>query len=88
MKKSNSFIGLTLILAICILYILWNKFILPEKNAYIGVSMDCKFCNENKGSHSHNLDKSSFNTKYENKALSGHRCPVCEQNPGSLHVHL
>ena len=78
---------LVMIIVVCISYILWNNFILPKTNSYIGINMKCKFCHKNKGSHSHNLDKSNFNNKYENIALSDKECPICKQNPGSYHAH-
>ena len=76
------------ILVIIIVYCIYVFFIQKKMNSYIGVNMNCVVCNEIKGSHSHSLDKLSMNNKNENKALSGERCPVCKQNPGSLHTHF
>ena len=70
-----------------IIYFIWKKYGIKSPNSYIGVNMKCKFCHENIGTHSHSLDKSTYNTKYDNMALSGKECVFCKQHLDSLHTH-
>jgi len=91
MRKINNINNIKYVIYLLIiigLYILYKKYLYFNKNSYIGINMKCEYCHNNKGTHSHSLDKSKIGIVYDNIASSKQVCNICKENSGSYHIHL